>query len=316
MGNKDFINMVEKDAGAFATLTVKFEPSLHARDAVAIEVSTEQRSVVNKATLASQFSFPKDQGNGVAQTTLPQWGLADSETDVSGMPCDPENDMPTPPAAESRDTCTDLSPRLSHYIEEGIVPESPIVEKIQSHKVDDVICNKHGDGGYGSPSKYPLSGMHKEVLSGIASISAALLDDQAIYKSPTPCQLSRDTVDSSCLLRKEIQNSDVKMQTIVEIELEGEEAASPFDVEIHTPLANHMNNSSSEEWQLNSGGVSKSLLQAPKYKRLRKHGEVFRRPPCNILNETSTSTAPRNHRHFMDVKFDRIDCRKGVVAHS
>ncbi|KAH7681035.1 RNA helicase protein [Dioscorea alata] len=158
VGNKDFMNMVEKDAGAFARLTVKSEPSLHARDAVAIEVSTEQRSVVNRATLASQFSVPIDQGNGVARTTLPQWGLADSKTDVSGMPCDPENDMPSPPAAESRDTCTDLSPRLSHYIEEGIVPESPIVEQIQSHKVDDVICNKHGDGGYGSPSKYPPSG--------------------------------------------------------------------------------------------------------------------------------------------------------------
>ncbi|KAH7681034.1 RNA helicase protein [Dioscorea alata] len=298
VGNKDFMNMVEKDAGAFARLTVKSEPSLHARDAVAIEVSTEQRSVVNRATLASQFSVPIDQGNGVARTTLPQWGLADSKTDVSGMPCDPENDMPSPPAAESRDTCTDLSPRLSHYIEEGIVPESPIVEQIQSHKVDDVICNKHGDGGYGSPSKYPPS--------------------------------------------------DVKMQTIVEIELEGKEAGSPVDVEIHTPLANPMNyssseewqlnsggvsksllraptvdveihtplanpmnNSSSEEWQLNSGGVSKSLLQAPKYRRLRKHGEVFRRPPCNILNETSTSTAPSNHRHSMDIKFDQIDRRKG-----
>ncbi|KAM0939987.1 putative RNA helicase [Dioscorea sansibarensis] len=275
------------------------------------EVSMAQRSVVNKATLASQFSIQKDQGNDVAQTTLPEWEVADSKTDVSKLACDPENDMPSPPMAESRDTCTDLIPRLSHYIEEGIVPESPIVEMSQSYKVDDVICNKHGDGGYGSHSKCPPSGMHKEVLSGIASISAAILDDQAINKSPTSCQLSRDTIDFSCLLPKEIQNSDVKIQTIVEIELEGKDAGSPVDVEIHTPLPNPRNNSSSEEWQLNSGGVSKSLLQAPKYKRLRKHGEVFRRPRCKVLNETSKCTAPRNHRHSMDIKFDQIDRRKG-----
>ncbi|KAJ0976925.1 hypothetical protein J5N97_012399 [Dioscorea zingiberensis] len=294
-GNKEFLDLSERDVGAFTVSNIK--------------MSTEQ-SIVNEATLASQFPIQKDQGNGAAQTAFPEWGFTNSEEGAAEMPFDVENDMPTPSVERSRDIYTDLSPRLSHYIEEGIVPESPIVEMSQySLKVNNVACtiSTHEGDGFTCP---PV--MHKEELTNLPPISATILDDQAINKSPAPCQSPCVILDSSSLLHKEIQNSDVKIQNIIEINLEERQARSPIGEGMQTPQANLMNNSSSEEWHLNSGGISKSSEQAPKYKRLRKYGEVFRRLPCKILNETCKSSAPSKRRHTAVTESNRISCRKGI----
>ncbi|XP_078157349.1 DEAD/DEAH box RNA helicase family protein isoform X2 [Carex rostrata] len=115
-----------------------------------------------------------------------------------------------------------LSPRLTHYMEEGIVPESPMVKS----------------------TPFPLN------------------------------------TDSPRVMASQLKD--------IEVEMNGK---------LYTPLVKHTRESSSEDWRVMSGsGASSSVKRPPKYRRLRKAGEVVKRRVCADLEESCEGTLRKENR--------------------
>lgn len=183
----------------------------------------------------------------------------------------PCNTKPGSPVLSVQQDSEELSPRLTHYIEEGIVPESPILDvNHQQLEIDSAanacfipkVCSSktHGQGvqtnGSGCQNG-PLSFWKKgQISAGVTEFPSSSRDDVLD-------KIQARTEEPMC-------PSNAKM-------------CSPA---AHTPTANLLCDSLSDEWQVNSvvGDTSGSVQQAPKYRRLCKFGDKIKRVSSVSLN--------------------------------
>jgi Fanconi anemia group M protein len=161
---------------------------------------------------------------------------------------------------------TELSPRLTHYIEEGIVPESPVLEvshqKLETNRAADVcFVSKVGSSKAHTQGNGP--GSHDGSLS---------FGEKGQFPAGFTEVLG-------------LPRYNVLDQTQAEAE-------EPSNVKIcssaaRTPRANLLCDSLSDDWQVKSvaGDTSGSVQQAPKYRRLCKYGEKIKRVPSMSLDE-------------------------------
>uniref|UniRef100_A0ACD5X537 Uncharacterized protein n=1 Tax=Avena sativa TaxID=4498 RepID=A0ACD5X537_AVESA len=184
-----------------------------------------------------------------------------SPTEKWDIPCNTE--LSTPALSLQEDT--ELSPRLTHYIEEGIVPESPVLEvthqKLEIDRAAD-LCFVHKVGSSKAHTQGNGRGCHDESSFG--------------EKGQFPAQvtevlgLPRDNVLDHTQAEAE-EPSNVKI-------------CSPA---ARTPTENLLCDSLSDDCQVKSvaGDTSGSVLQAPKYRRLCKYGEKIKKVPSISLND-------------------------------
>nr|CAD1842023.1 unnamed protein product [Ananas comosus var. bracteatus] len=215
---------------------------------VEVEGSSKSKSMDNEQNLTSyspEFSGHNEHSKFVLET--PVCKAITHVEDSTGTPGKVEIMDLALVGGESRKSIGDmeLSPRLTHYIEEGIVPESPMVK-----------------------------------------VSHCPLKVKSIMKSASlPLENNTDKRGMH-----HIQDSVHDTERNVDV------LVSPLDGKLETPLANPRNNSSSEGWQLSSGGASRSVQRAPKFKRLCKYGEKIKRLSCRNLEEKYDKRVQKSHR--------------------
>ncbi|KAJ3701739.1 hypothetical protein LUZ61_005444 [Rhynchospora tenuis] len=172
------------------------------------------------------------------------------------------NDLPTtetivldsPSGKLGQNGGTDLSPRLTHYMVEGIVTIPNDVPKTDT-VVLDLPIGKSGENE-GETDLSPRLTHYME--EGIVP------ESPMVKSSPFPLN-----IDSPKAMVSELKD----------IEVERNE-------KLYTPLVNHTRESSSEDWRVMSGsGASSSVKRPPKYRRLRKLGELVKRRVCDGSEE-------------------------------
>ncbi|KAL6658464.1 hypothetical protein ACP70R_004050 [Stipagrostis hirtigluma subsp. patula] len=180
----------------------------------------------------------------------------------------------------------EFSPRLTHYMEEGIVPESPVpyVSPLQ-REID-------GSVSVGSVSKSSYS---KSIGEGTHAIAARCPKGPLNYEKNDP-RLSAMTEHVGSL----------KQNVFVQTQAKIEEPVCPATAENCTPR-NLLCDSFSDDCQLSSGGnTSGSVHRAPKYRRLCKYGDKIKRVSSISLDEchdgsgkcgTATETLPHQMEH-------------------
>lgn len=171
--------------------------------------------------------------------------LIESQTKISSL----RDDRCAHPA--SRDSKDDelrhgseLSPRLTNYIEKGVVPESPIIQN---------RCT--------SPS--------------LLNIDESKLLDQLPSSTKKSCSYSSEKfiVDNG---------GEFKMSNKNEASVIFSCKSSP-PIEICVPFVDPTNLSSTEDWRLSSGEAENSVQHVVKFKRLRKRENVLRELPQKSL---------------------------------
>ncbi|KAM0842711.1 hypothetical protein ACQ4PT_058168 [Festuca glaucescens] len=207
------------------------------------------------------YSEQYDPGRHVPFCTTPSKSFS-SPTEKWGTPCNTK--LASPALLVQEDT--ELSPRLTHYIEEGIVPESPVLEvshqKLETDRASDVCfvpkvgySKAHTQGnGPGCHDGSLSFGEKGQFPAGVTEVLG----------------LTRDNVLDQTQVEAE-EPSNVKI-------------CSPA---ARTPTANLLCDSLSDDWQVKSvaGDTSGSVQQAPKYRRLCKYGEKIKRVPSMSLND-------------------------------
>ncbi|XP_044980617.1 DEAD-box ATP-dependent RNA helicase FANCM isoform X2 [Hordeum vulgare subsp. vulgare] len=166
----------------------------------------------------------------------------------------------------------ELSPRLTHYIEEGIVPESPVLEV--SH--EQLEIDSAADLGFVakvSSSKSHIQGAQRnrpECSDGPLSFvregqfPAGVMEHHASSRENILVQTQAKTEEPMCSSKAKIYCSPAS----------------------HTPTANLLCDSMSDDWQPKSvGNTSGSVQELPKYRRLRKCGDKIKRVSSLSLNE-------------------------------
>lgn len=155
----------------------------------------------------------------------------------------------------------ELSPRLTHYIEEGIVPESPIFEVSHQPLETDSAANVGFSPKVGSSKSHGLGA-----------------DGQGCQNR----QLSFEKKGWFLAGITEFAGSS-RANVLDETQAKTEEPMCPSNAKIcspaaRTPTANLLCDSLSDDWQLKSvGDTSGSIQQAPKYRRLCKYGDKIKR---------------------------------------
>lgn len=211
----------------------------------------------------------------------------DSDEPAIGINGGMEDFLPSS-VGRSRNEVTDieLSPRLTLFIKEGIVPESPVlnidhhvatVEKSRflSYSMEDdkdakcqtqIHVNKRSSDGLVSQSAVTLG-----VLCENNSLTLAIDPPNTVGIS---CAPSRET----SMFEKETK----RVKNTMFEDTNDNNLTCTINEAVHTP--NSSKHSSSEDWKCNSGEVSISFFQVSKYKRLRKHGDVVRKLPAKTLH--------------------------------
>ncbi|KAL5204525.1 hypothetical protein ABZP36_009396 [Zizania latifolia] len=193
----------------------------------------------------------------------------ESPKEICHTPCNSKRVNPALSGQEDME----LSPRLTHYIEEGIVPESPMLEVSHKQLEADSAANvgfvqkvnslkSHGDElkGKHGPLSFEEKGRSFCEISKLAVSARENVLDQTQANNEEPIHLS-----------------NVKMH-------------SPAQ----TPTANLLCDRFSDDWQLRSGGDTSGSVQeapAPKYRRLCKYGDKIKRVPSMSLDDTYDRTA-------------------------
>ncbi|XP_057974604.1 DEAD-box ATP-dependent RNA helicase FANCM isoform X2 [Malania oleifera] len=161
---------------------------------------------------------------------------------------------------------SELSPRLSNLMKNGVIPESPI---------DD-----------GSTAKERNEFLVPEL------VSPAKLQAELLMKSPSSDK-NKDAIEESNgrvrdvygSISQEIHTPLLKVNSSANAR--GCVLTFPIDDEIQTPLANLTNSSCSKDWRLSSGDNSESVNQVRKFKRLRKHEDSEKRNLLESMKENS-----------------------------
>ncbi|KAL4183271.1 hypothetical protein AMTRI_Chr11g97350 [Amborella trichopoda] len=211
--------------------------------------------------------------------------LTNCETDVANTPASMEEDILISPIGESNSM--DLSPRLTSFIEKGVVPESPLLEAVHLSSVAQnmvdvkvpVELNRHQF--HSEPPLECLQEMKMPMSS--THCVAKPPDSSAINQLPDPARLLLDmhkstTKNSRNLSPGKDAEADVLHFQNLRI------STSSTNKENCEPVVNQSSNSCSKDWQLSSGAASNSVQKPCKLKRLRK---------CADVNERRHSQASR-----------------------
>ncbi|KAJ4819037.1 ATP-dependent DNA helicase mph1 [Rhynchospora pubera] len=155
----------------------------------------------------------------------------------------------------------DLSPRLTHY-EEGIVPIP---------KTETIVLDSPSDKSGENEGEKDLSPRLTHYME------EGIVPESPMVKSST--------------IPLNIDSSKAMVSQLKDIEVERNE-------KLYTPLANHTRESSSEDWRLMSGsGASSSVKRPPKYRRLRKLGELVKRRVCDGSEEECEGILNKKNRY-------------------
>ncbi|CAK9162500.1 unnamed protein product [Ilex paraguariensis] len=220
----------------------------------------------------------------IIQTPVPQGNLPSEGDSNGGMPNVVENKSTMLLAEEVSNDFRDieLSPRLTNFIKSGIVPESPIVDS-------EISKGKGRDEFMVSDLVSPLkldTGL--SLKTSVSKHNGKVANERSARRRDF--QASSDNIE----IRPHVPNVNNSpprgcMLAVQDVE------------EIHIPLANLSNNYSSKDWRLSSGGNSEGVEQKRKFKRLRKFGNLHKRPPKvgeeQNIDPTATLTSCANASH-------------------
>uniref|UniRef100_A0A1D1YNM4 Fanconi anemia group M n=2 Tax=Anthurium amnicola TaxID=1678845 RepID=A0A1D1YNM4_9ARAE len=193
----------------------------------------------------------------------------------------------------------ELSPRLTHFIEKGVVPESPTVKS--NHYLPKAACSVGTDIVYEHEEcglLHVRANIHeKRKISDTISHSTTVIETPMKNNSPapandSPCSPKLSTSLPSSGIPKHDKNGIERAENSVR-ETDTGKCNSLEPLNEHTPLVNRTNDSCSEDWKLSSAKVSKSIHQSPKYRRLRKHCDIARNLPCKNLEENFCSSVTK-----------------------
>ncbi|XP_058088420.1 DEAD-box ATP-dependent RNA helicase FANCM isoform X2 [Magnolia sinica] len=245
-------------------------------------------------------------GKFLLKTPISEVKLEISEGNAADMEMKTKISPANYSCGNSRDM--ELSPRLTNFIEKGVVPESPIVERHHySSAVEHVVCNGFGSehDKCGLHVNNPITNMDVEKIPTDVTWHSADRQNDSLAPAKVSCDIPKLCTDPSLTKLNSEKNEKVKIQnSAVETNVEVENIlSSPIINEIHTPLVYKTTNSSSEDWQLSSGEASKSVQKAGKFRRLCKYGDVRQRIPSKSLKEASNGTEADFCRYFTRTKF-------------
>lgn len=192
------------------------------------------------------------------------------------------------PSSVGRNEATDieLSPRLTLFMKEGIVPESPVLN-IDHHvatvdKRSSLSLSLEVDK---DTKCQTLIHVNKPYRDRLVSQSVVTLDSLCEINSRTHVIDPPNTVRISGAPFRETSMFEKETKRVENTMFEGtndNNIAYPINEAVHTP--DSIKHSSSEDWKCNSGEASIPFFQASKYKRLRKHGDVVRKLPAKTLD--------------------------------
>lgn len=223
--------------------------------------------------------------------------LIDSEWRVAETPAHMEMETKNSLFTESNDDLKDmeLSPRLTIYVEKGVVPESPVVEKHSSSStMEHKVCKDfNAEIKSGLRSDYCIRNMDMTSSQGEEPpITEHILPDiQTLSTGPTSRKIILENEMVSILHHADEGNIEM-----------GILSASPIK-EIQTPLVNKQDHSSCEDWKLSSGEAPKSIQQPQKFKRLCKYLDIGRRLASKTSKEALSSTRASLCRSLNRTKF-------------
>lgn len=201
-----------------------------------------------------------------------------SPKEICHKPC---NSKPVSPGLSGQEDM-ELSPRLTYYIEEGIVPESPMLEVGHKHLETDSAANADF-----VQQKVDFSKSHSE---------GAKANELKSRNGPL-------NFEGKGQFFSEISKLAVSPgeNALDQTQANKEERMHPSNVKIHspaahTPMANLLCDSFSDDWQLRSGGDTPgSVREAPKYKRLCKYADKIKRVSSMSLDDRYDIAAGGNH---------------------
>ncbi|RWW53905.1 hypothetical protein BHE74_00039563, partial [Ensete ventricosum] len=250
---------------------------------------------LNAGTHLPNIDVQQEHGriNAVSQTPVPKQNAELTEVKIAETPGDQEKDITSTLVGESSKIFSrvELSPRLTLFIEKGIVPESPI----STCKVDKVHA--------GLTSDESASLLQNKVVVDRAPSSTIMLDN--VLRNELPA-LSFNSPNVSKLLGKmDLHNIEGNV-----IDMDMKDSASPLVAETQTPLVNPV--TSTDEWQMSSGGASKTIMQAPKYRRLCKYGEKVKTQSCRTLTDKYDCFVSKSTGPTLLSKPEEIDCHQVV----
>uniref|UniRef100_J3N6H0 Fanconi anemia group M protein n=1 Tax=Oryza brachyantha TaxID=4533 RepID=J3N6H0_ORYBR len=173
----------------------------------------------------------------------------------------------------------ELSPRLTYYFEEGIVPESPMPEV--NHKQLD--ADSAANVGFVQNDDFLKSCVEGAQINKLKSRNEALnLEEKGHFFaeiSKFSVSPGENALDQTQANKGRTHPSNVKTH-------------SPA---AHTPTANLLCDSFSDDWQLRSGGdTSRTVQEAPKYRRLCKYGDKIKRVSSMSLDDRYDRTTGEN----------------------
>ncbi|RWR86870.1 ATP-dependent DNA helicase mph1 isoform X1 [Cinnamomum micranthum f. kanehirae] len=234
--------------------------------------------------------------------------LIDSECRVAETPIHMEMETKNSLSAELKDDLRDaeLSPRLTIFVEKGVVPESPVVENRRSPSTMEHMVLK--DPSIENDNAGLLSDCCIRSMDAKKSIKD-MADPVGIQRKQSPIpeyvlpdipRLSTSPTSKKIISENEMVNILYHADE-VNIDI-GKMSGSPIK-EIQTPLVNKQDHSSSEDWQLSSGEALKSIQQPHKFKRLCKYVDIDKRSSSQTSKKALSETRASLCRSLNQTKF-------------
>ncbi|XP_074571396.1 DEAD-box ATP-dependent RNA helicase FANCM [Curcuma longa] len=184
----------------------------------------------------------------------------------------------------------ELSPRLTHFIEEGIVPETP-------------IARRKDDNSFHA-SKIPedelVDMFQKKVWDHMESFST--MSHNVFQRDP------HEFTSNSTNVANPLGKTESHNIKETDINSKRKASASPLTAE-QSPMANILTNSSTDDWQMSSGAIS--VTQAPKYRRLCKYGDKIKKLSCQNLADKYNCSVPKDTGLSTLTKSKLVNCHQG-----
>ncbi|KAI3862231.1 hypothetical protein MKX03_024610, partial [Papaver bracteatum] len=175
----------------------------------------------------------------------------------------------------------EMSPRLTNMVEEGVVPESPVGGSGYSGSPKEENCLNVG-------LRYRNGGLDQSCNASSERIEKVKIKERATEGGIIPNLTNEDT-----------HTPPVKMNYYGKARKCP--SGSPVNHSARTPLANLSNsNSCSKGWRMSSGESSNSVQPAPKFKRLRKYGDMIKQSFCANLDSSFARTRVGSIRNNKD----------------
>ncbi|KAK8542499.1 hypothetical protein V6N12_015095 [Hibiscus sabdariffa] len=246
-----------------------FEDVMHSKRATA---STITKELLNTSKQDTNCVKTSDEIMQIEADILSTPGFCETDSDkeklLNGVEKIPETPDGTCEMADEanidlRDT--ELSPRLTNFIETGVVPESPITDRgllEQETRNESFILDK---------------------------VSSHKLRTELLLKSSSPMENDRGNMENSPYGIKvpEMQDEMMPLLRVSPVSSTRCSPVSPLVVEMKSPLAKLTNSSSSKSWHLSSVEKAETVEHARVFKRLRKVGDCGKDRSSKSMKENS-----------------------------